>query len=346
MRLRLFVPLGRTSIIECLNFAVTGAYPPGGPKSQTFVYDPKKLNKDTVKAKVELQFQNTGGRKNVVVRPVEVVRKKGVSTSQQQEGDLTSWDRAGNPTRTKIECLELNPTIARLMVVSKAVLDYVVFCHQKDASWPLQLETGYVKTRFDEIFGCTGYVSALKVYLDLKADLASKVDGLQDELTRLGSLRQAAKSIRIQIKKGSSRKKKFRQDIQNLQGNSGGGDSVVENIARLKGQKKELKRSIRKAKVWRRMECEVLLLTSSECFSCNWYPHHFFQRKLSKYDNVDKEYRLAATQWTKTLKIMDEIKKHHDNVARGILKYHTLKIAEINQKLLELWMSIYPGDVM
>ena len=114
MRLRLFVPLGRTSIIECLNFAVTGAYPPGGPKSQTFVYDPKKLNKDTVKAKVELQFQNTGGRKNVVVRPVEVVRKKGVSTCKQQEGDLTSWDRAGNPTTTKIQCSDLNPTIARL----------------------------------------------------------------------------------------------------------------------------------------------------------------------------------------------------------------------------------------
>ena len=234
---------GRTSIIECLKFAITGAYPPGGYKSQTFVYDSKNH-----------QIAIPRYTEQEKCRSLVIALTKAACSRQQEGAPLTSWDWDRNCTGTGIQCLDLNQTIARLMGVSKAVLDHVVFCHQEDLSWPCQLEAGSLKTRFDEIFDCTGYVNALKVYLDLNAELALEADGLQDKLTCLHSLRQTAKSIRKQILTKQLRKEGFTQDIKNLQENSNGGrDSIKEQIALLKGQKQELKIG----------SCAICLLTST-----------------------------------------------------------------------------------
>ena len=47
-----------------------------------------------------------------------------------------------------------------LLGVPKAVLEYVLFCHQEDSNWPLS-EPKELKLRFDAIFEVTKYVKAL-----------------------------------------------------------------------------------------------------------------------------------------------------------------------------------------
>jgi DNA repair protein RAD50 len=44
--------------------------------------------------------------------------------------------------------------IPKLMGVSKAVLENVIFCHQEDSYWPLS-EASVLKKKFDDIFEAT-----------------------------------------------------------------------------------------------------------------------------------------------------------------------------------------------
>jgi DNA repair protein RAD50 len=44
--------------------------------------------------------------------------------------------------------------IPRLLGVSKAVLENVIFCHQEDSYWPLS-EASVLKKKFDDIFEAT-----------------------------------------------------------------------------------------------------------------------------------------------------------------------------------------------
>lgn len=58
--------------------------------------------------------------------------------------------------------------------VSKAILENVVFCHQEDASWPLQ-EGAVVKKKFDDIFESARYTKALDTIKKTKQEYASTV---------------------------------------------------------------------------------------------------------------------------------------------------------------------------
>jgi DNA repair protein RAD50 len=41
--------------------------------------------------------------------------------------------------------------VPRLMGVSKAILENVIFCHQEESNWPLS-EPSALKKKFDDIF--------------------------------------------------------------------------------------------------------------------------------------------------------------------------------------------------
>lgn len=58
--------------------------------------------------------------------------------------------------------------------MSKAILENVVFCHQEDASWPLQ-EGAVVKKKFDDIFESARYTKALDTIKKTKQEYASTV---------------------------------------------------------------------------------------------------------------------------------------------------------------------------
>lgn len=67
-----------------------------------------------------------------------------------------------------------SPQIPLRLGVSKAILENVVFCHQEDASWPLQ-EGAVVKKKFDDIFESARYTKALDTIKKTKQEYASTV---------------------------------------------------------------------------------------------------------------------------------------------------------------------------
>jgi DNA repair protein RAD50 len=59
---------GKTTIIECLKFATTGALPPGSASGQSFVHDPKLAGETEVKGQIRLKFKNRVPQTMVCIR--------------------------------------------------------------------------------------------------------------------------------------------------------------------------------------------------------------------------------------------------------------------------------------
>ena len=66
------------------------------------------------------------------------------------------------------------------MGVSKPILDYVIFCHQEDLSWPFQ-DGKKLKERFDEIFDSAKFNKALESIMKLIKDLKQRVNILKEQ---------------------------------------------------------------------------------------------------------------------------------------------------------------------
>lgn len=56
---------------------------------------------------------------------------------------------------------EATEIMCEAMGVSKAIINYVLFCHQEESDWPLSTDLD-VMNRFDKIFGTTEYNTALE----------------------------------------------------------------------------------------------------------------------------------------------------------------------------------------
>ena len=189
---------GKTTIIESLKYAVCGAMPPGNKSGQAFVHDPKSIGHSTVKANIKVRFTNRAGSSMVVVRSMEVQQKKTTLTFKQLDGVLRTIDEQGNRQSLSHKCTELDKQIPILLGVSKAILEHVVFCHQEDASWPLQ-EGAVLKRRFDDIFDSTRYSKALEVLAKEKKHYQGVVKDLKADLSGLASHKHAAKGFRQEI---------------------------------------------------------------------------------------------------------------------------------------------------
>ncbi|KAG6913328.1 hypothetical protein DXG01_007719 [Tephrocybe rancida] len=147
---------GKTTIIECLNYATTGDYPPNTYKGSTFIHDPKMANEKEVEAQVGLRFYAANGTRMLAVRNSSVTD---INTNLPKmhtppnSGILALADEnAEKGIATKFA--DMNTEIPRLLGVSKAVLKNVIFCHQEDSYWPLA-EPAPLKKKFDDIFEAT-----------------------------------------------------------------------------------------------------------------------------------------------------------------------------------------------
>lgn len=69
---------------------------------------------------------------------------------------------------------EATEHMCRVMGVSKAIINYVLFCHQEESDWPLWTDQD-VMNRFDKIFGTTEYNTALEKLRKKRKELESEV---------------------------------------------------------------------------------------------------------------------------------------------------------------------------
>ena len=134
----------------------------------------------------------------VIVRSMEVQQKKTTMAFKQLDGTLRATDRNGQRVAMSHKCTELDRQIPLLLGVSKAILENVVFCHQEDASWPLQ-EGLVLKKKFDDIFDSTRYSKALEVFAKIKKEYVLKAKDHKAEVAELRSHRHAAQGFRKEV---------------------------------------------------------------------------------------------------------------------------------------------------
>ena len=67
---------GKTSIIEALKYACTGALPPTCRNGQSFINDPTMTDATEVKACVKLRFTNKANKNTVCIRSMQLSKKK------------------------------------------------------------------------------------------------------------------------------------------------------------------------------------------------------------------------------------------------------------------------------
>ena len=202
---------------------MTGAFPPGNKSGQAFVQDPRSIGSQQVKAQVKLRFTSRAGNSMVVVRSMELTQKKTTLSFKQLDGALRTMDQqTGKIVSLSHKCGELDRQLPQLLGVSKPILEHVLFCHQEDASWPLQ-EGAILKKRFDDIFDSTRYTKAIDVFRKTEKELTSKAKDLKADLAGLQSHKHAAQGLR--------------KDMENQQ----------ETLDMLDDQKKQLTDSIKAA---------------------------------------------------------------------------------------------------
>ncbi|KAG4305192.1 hypothetical protein PORY_001362 [Pneumocystis oryctolagi] len=166
---------GKTTIIECLKYSTTGDLPPNS-KGGAFIHDPNICGEKEVLAQVKLSFKNTNGTKMICTRSLQLLVKKTTRSQKTLDGQLTIF-KNGERLAISNKCAELDAQIPISLGVSKAVLDYVIFCHQEDSNWPLS-EPAVLKKRFDEIFEALRYTKALDQIKNLRKEqtTAIKID--------------------------------------------------------------------------------------------------------------------------------------------------------------------------
>ena len=148
----------------------------------------------------------------VVARNLQLTVKKNTRQQKTLEGSLLTKSKNGERTSISSRVAELDQIMPHHLGVSKAVLDFVIFCHQDESLWPMS-EPAPLKKKFDEIFEALKYTKAID---NIKALRKAKVE----ELKRLKDSEGFSKDIKNRADKAEkdSREldaalKKLREEI-------------------------------------------------------------------------------------------------------------------------------------
>ena len=64
---------------------------------------------------------------------------------------------------------------------------------------------------------------------------------------------------------------------------------------------------------------------------------------LGLYSDIDKQYRDIQIAYAAAQLAEKDLKKYHGALDKALMKYHSMKMAEVNKIVKELWQQIYRG---
>lgn len=172
---------GKTTIIEALKYATCGEFPPNSERGKFFIHDPALSMTSTVRAVVKAEIVDRTGNIFTICRTMECSKTNVTSKFKTLDSALS---RINKGTKEVVSitnrCTNVDAELTLAMGVSKPILDYVIFCHQEDLSWPFN-DGKKLKEKFDEIFDSAKYNKALEGIIKYMKELNVKVRLLQEE---------------------------------------------------------------------------------------------------------------------------------------------------------------------
>ncbi|XP_053609977.1 DNA repair protein RAD50 [Plodia interpunctella] len=194
---------GKTTIIECVRYAITGNMPPGS-RNECFVHDPKVNRSTEVLAQVKLKIINAKDEQLEVSRSMKVTALQKKKTKfQTLDSFLSIIDVNGKTKDISSRCADLDFVMYEQLGVSKAILNSVIFCHQEDSSWPLD-EGKKVKERFDEIFDADKYSDCFDRLRKIRKDYTIILKLLEQEVSILTEKKEDLDKKKLEVVNGES----------------------------------------------------------------------------------------------------------------------------------------------
>lgn len=207
---------GKTTIIECLKYATSGDLPPNS-KGGAFVHDPKITGDKDIRAQVKLAFTSANNLNMIVTRNIQLLVKKTTTTFKTLEGQLVIVNGNGNRNTLSTRSVELDTQVPLYMGVPKAILEYVIFCHQEDSLWPLS-EPSNLKKKFDEIFQAMKFTRALDSLKGIKKDMSVDIKLLKQSVEHLRVDRDRSKTTQVNIAQLESKINSYQQQVKEIEG--------------------------------------------------------------------------------------------------------------------------------
>lgn len=197
-----------------MKYATTGDLPPNS-KGGAFIHDPKITGEREVKAQVKLAFTNASGNSMICTRAMQLLTKRNSTTFKTLEGQLLAMNH-GERVTVSTKCVELDTQVPVFLGVSRAILDYVIFCHQDESLWPLS-EPAALKKRFDEIFEALKFTKALDSIKVIRKDLTVELKLLEQSVSHLKSDKERADRTREKLEKTKKLVEEYAQETHVLE---------------------------------------------------------------------------------------------------------------------------------
>ncbi|XP_055551814.1 DNA repair protein RAD50 [Wyeomyia smithii] len=212
---------GKTTIIECLKYGLTGEVPPGTDRGKAFVHDPKIFNTVESLGQVKLMVKDITGNRVTATRSMRVSHKGNTKQAKFETLDsVVTMENVVSGQKTNISrprVADINNDMCDAMGVSKAIINNVIFCHQEDSNWPLE-EPKELKKKFDAIFGTTEYNRVIEKLIKISKEYSDRQKEKAGDLKLLENIKNQTEIKRVQLEKTERKKEDKRAIVKSLDG--------------------------------------------------------------------------------------------------------------------------------
>ncbi|OAG32886.1 DNA repair protein RAD50 [Nematocida sp. ERTm5] len=167
---------GKTTIVEALKYATTGALPPNS-KNGAFVHDPRVSQERETKAQIMMKFKSCEGKEYIVVRGMSQTIGKTKRETKTVESVLWQVTESGK----RMICNKLSEVDCEVPILlgsTPSVLENVIFVHQEESTWPLG-DPSVVKKKMDGIFSSMKFIKAIDALTALRKEKTGELKVLE-----------------------------------------------------------------------------------------------------------------------------------------------------------------------
>ncbi|KAF6005588.1 hypothetical protein HII13_005419 [Brettanomyces bruxellensis] len=294
---------GKTTIIECLRYATSSELPPNTRNGASFINDPSLHASNETKAQIKLAFQNVNGVSMILSKNLMAIRNpKSHNTSFKTRENQLMAIRHGERQTISSKMADIESLIPQQLGASKAVLTYVIFCHQEDNLWPIS-DSSTLKKRFDEIFDSVKFIKVLEELKLTSKQLNVDIKVLTNDVSHLKNDRDRAVSRERMVNQLTSQVTTLEEEMNTLQEQI---DNDDRRLDKLYSSKRDYEQTLSKLSVLK-------------------------QEKLNIQHRID---RIRST--TKILKVPKEVLKSRLNHFSTFLADQNQQVEDITKKIKEL----------
>lgn len=200
-----------------------------------------------VKSKVELEFITPNNKRMAVVRLLEGIKKGDKYTTSQIDASIIKKDEkstSNNSTTNKSSKVkDVNSQMIKYMGVSEEMLNTVIFCHQEEVNWPLNLKND-LKDRLEDIFSTKKYSNLLSELLDVKKKRESELKVLQKELEHNETYKTEFENISRELNDQFENINEILTNIQQLSDETKYKETRIDELKLISNSMKQLQKEI------------------------------------------------------------------------------------------------------